>query len=75
MQKLDYAISYIIILVISGSCSGLHDSDHGGGGQVSTGRKEGSVNPDDFLGSLAFSRLWSRIRRDFWLLTGGLRNN
>ena len=41
MQKLDYAISYIIILVISGSCSGLHDSDHGGGGQVSTGQKQG----------------------------------
>ena len=39
MQKLDHAISYV--LVVSGSCSGLHDSDHGGGGQVSTGQKQG----------------------------------
>ena len=39
MQKLDQTISYI--LVVSGSCSGLHDSDHGGGGQVSTGQKQG----------------------------------
>ena len=36
MQKLDHAISYV--LVVSGSCSGLHDSDHGGGGQVTIGQ-------------------------------------
>ena len=34
-----------------------------------------SVDQDDLLGSLAFSRLWSRIRKDFWLLTGRFRNN